>query len=453
MQPTIEGTRPASVTSDAPEPTSSLYRWYVVGVLTLCYTISFIDRTILGLLVTPIKRDLALSDQQIGLLGGLAFALFYTFMGLPIGRWADTKNRRNIIANGITVWCLFTSLCAAAKSYLLLFLARLGVGVGEAALSPAAYSILADMFAKDQLSSAISVFYMGAFIGGALANFIGGFTLQAVAGTPFVTVPILGTIASWRLTFLIVGLPGLLAVLLVMTIREPARRALAKNSGQPFTMSQAFAEIRKRWKSVLGISLGLICHGVTAYGFLAWAPSFFQRVHGWNPGVTGRAVGTVLLVGALGMYVGGALSDRWMRKGVFTGPLRVVFPAAIAGLLTFPYAFMQSDPTVTLVLSAIGLFFWAWPMGTTLAAVQFIFPNQARALVSAVVLFVLNLGGNSLGPWFPGFLNDVVYKDPKAVGQSLGWMIAGASVLMFLIFALTMSSYKKDYQEMHGDKA
>jgi MFS family permease len=450
MQPATEqgGLRAVPVAAETTEKTSA-YNWYVVAVLTVCYTLSFVDRTILGLLVAPIKRDLALSDQQIGLLGGLAFALFYTFMGLPIGRWADTYNRRNIIATGITVWSFFTALCAAAKSYFTLFLARLGVGVGEAALSPAAYSILADLFPKHRLSSAISLFYMGAFLGGALANFVGGMTLQAVAGTPTVTVPLFGTIASWRLTFLIVGIPGLAVALLVFTIREPIRKSLAAATSSQFTISEAIAELKKRRKSVAGISLGLICHGITSYGFLAWAPSFFQRVHGWNPAQTGQAVGSVLLVGALGMYVGGTLADRWMKRGVFTGPLKVIFPASIAGLLTFPYAFNQPDPTVTLVLSAIGLFFWAWPMGTTFAAVQFIFPNQARAQVSALVLFVLNLGGNTIGPWFPGFLNDVVFQDGKAIGKSLGLMIAVAAVCMFTIFALTLKSYERDYRNMH----
>jgi MFS family permease len=421
-----------------------------VAVLTTCYTLSFVDRTILSLLVAPIRRDLGIGDTQIGLLGGLAFALFYTFLGLPIGRWADVHNRRNIISSGITVWSFFTAACAAAQSYGSLFAARLGVGVGEAALSPAAYSILADLFPKHRLSSAISIFYMGAFIGAALANFVGGMTLQAVAGTPFITIPLFGTIASWRLTFLIVGVPGLFVALLALTIREPARARTGGAARAQLTLGEAWQELRKRWTSICGISIGLICHGALNYGFLAWAPTFFQRVHGWTPGETGRAVGSVLLVACAGMYVGGKLADRWMKRGVFAGPLLVVFPGAIAGLLTLPYAFLQSDPTLTLVLSAIGLFFWSWPMGTTLAAVQMIIPNQARATVSALVLFVLNLGGNTLGPWLPGYLNDNVFHDPKAIGLSLAWLTGASAVLMFSIFWFALKPFRRDYQEMHG---
>ena len=450
MQPTVQRASAVDAALHA-QAASSTYKWYVVAVLTICYTLSFVDRTILSLLVAPIKRDLGISDQAMGLLSGLAFALFYTLIGLPIGRWADTYNRRNLIAAGLSVWSFFTAVCAAATSYFSLFLARLGVGVGEATLSPAAYSMLADLFPKHQLNTAISLFYMGAFLGAALANFVGGATLQAVASTPTLTVPILGAIASWRVTFLIVGLPGLAVAFLLFTIREPIRRNIRSTGSlsNAMRLGDVLAEMRLRWKSVLGISLGMICHGITTYGFLAWAPSYFQRVHGWSPGQTGRAVGTVLLVGCVGMYVGGVLSDRWMKRGIVSAPLRVAIPAAIAGLATLPYAFLQSDPNVTLVLTAIGLFFWAWPMGTTFAAVQFIFPNQARAQVSALVLFMLNMGGNTLGPWLPGFLNDVVFHDGKALGTSLAIMITGAAVAMFATFWLTLKPYEKDYAGMH----
>jgi len=216
------------------------------------------------------------------------------------------------------------------------------------------------------------------------------------------------------------------------------------------SIGNVIAEIRKRWKSVLGLSVGMICHGTITYGFLAWVPTFFQRVHGWSPGQTGRAVGTVLLVGCLGMFTGGATSDRWMKKGVITAPLRVAFPAGIAVLAMFPYAFTQSNPTVTLVMSAIGLFFLAWPMGTTFAALQFIFPNQARAQVSALVLFMLNLFGNTIGPWLPGFLNDVVFQDGKAIGTSLAFMTGSAAIVLLIVFAMTLKPYEKDYVEMQN---
>ena len=215
--------------------TASLgYAWWVVIALTSVYTLSFVDRQILGLLVPSIKRDLGVSDTQIGLLQGLAFSLFYTLMGLPIGRIADRWNRRNLIVAGILIWSFFTTMSSVAKSFLLLFSTRIGVGVGEASLSPAGYSMMSDYFPKQKLGAAISVFYMGVFIGSSLAMLVGGTTVDMLARTPFITVPVLGMMASWRLTFVLVGLPGVLFALLASTIREPRRRnLLASADGRP----------------------------------------------------------------------------------------------------------------------------------------------------------------------------------------------------------------------------
>src|SRR5580658_3467026 len=177
----------------ATQPENLTYAWWVVFALTAIYMLSYTDRQILSLLVAPMKRDLGISDTRVGLLQGLAFGLFYTFMGLPLGRIADTRNRRNLIAAGVVLWSLFTSACSLARSFWTLFLARMGVGVGEASLSPAAYSLIADYFPREQLGVAISVFYMGIYLGTSLSLLVTGFIVDAVAHTPFVTLPLLGT--------------------------------------------------------------------------------------------------------------------------------------------------------------------------------------------------------------------------------------------------------------------
>src|SRR6516225_4325259 len=197
------------------------YAWYVVIVLTAIYMLSFVDRQILSLLVPQIERDLNIKDTEIGLLGGPAFALFYTFMGLPLGRMVDSVNRSRLVAICIVIWSLFTSMCSAARTFGTLFLARVGVGVGEAGLGPAAYSMIADYFPREKMGAAISVYYMGLFFGTSLAQLVSGVTVQALSRTPVLTLPLLGTIASWRVTFLIVGLPGVFFALLALTIREP----------------------------------------------------------------------------------------------------------------------------------------------------------------------------------------------------------------------------------------
>ena len=443
-----ESARPKSPESEGPASTG--YAWWVVIALTSIYTLSFVDRTILSLLVPSIKRDLGVSDTEIGLLQGLAFSLFYTLMGLPIGRIADRWNRRNLIVGGILVWSLFTTLSSVAKSFVLLFLTRIGVGVGEASLSPAGYSMLSDYFPKKKLGAAISVFYKGVFIGSGLALLVGGTTVDMLARTPFITVPILGTMASWRLTFVIVGLPGVLFALLASTIREPTRRNLltsADGRATQLTFGDAMAQMRMRWKSVLGISLGMVCQGMMTYALLAWVPTVFQRVHHWSVGESGRALAGILLTfGCLGMYVGGRLSDYWQTRGIPEGPLKVAVISAIGTLVLMPAAMIAPTPQWTLALLAPALFFDALAMGTSAAALQHIFPNQVRGQVSALYLFVLNLGGGSLGPLLPGVFNDHLFHNPNMVGYSLAITIAAAAIGMWIACRSTYSAYRADYE-------
>src|SRR5262249_34009122 len=226
---TEQAERAISQTSES----GSRYAWYVVIVLMVCYTLSFIDRQILSLMVEPIKHDLGISDTRIGALQGPAFAVFYTLMGLPMGRIADRYSRRNLIAVGVFFWSLMTALCAIARSFWSLFFARMGVGVGEATLGPSAFSLITDYFRKDRLGTAMSIYSMGIFFGAGLGVIVVGTVVSAVTTQPEVSLPLFGTIASWRLTFLIVGLPGILIGLLVYTVHEPLRRnLLRRDDGQ-----------------------------------------------------------------------------------------------------------------------------------------------------------------------------------------------------------------------------
>src|SRR5258708_870088 len=318
------------------------YAWYVVFILMVCYTLSFVDRQILSLLVGPMKRDLAISDTRIGLLQGLAFALFYGVMGLPLGRLADTHNRRNVIIVGVVLWSFLTGACSAARSFWSLFLVRMGVGVGEATLSPSAFSLISDYFPKEKLGGALSVYSMGIFIGSGIALIAGGAGGGAVDRMPGITMPLLGAVAPWRFTFLIVGAPGLAIALLLYTVREPIRRQLLRASnGAPVRLQfhEVVVELRRRWQSVLGISVGMVFQSMGTYAFVAWAPASLQRIHGWSAGQSGRALGLIILVsGCLGMSAGGRLCDHWQKKGVSEAPLRVAVVSAIGAGFLFALA-------------------------------------------------------------------------------------------------------------------
>src|ERR1700674_3997465 len=443
----------SSLRSTDGEPGLS-YAWYVVLILMVCYTLSFVNRQILSLLVGPMKHDLALSDTRVGLLQGFAFALFYGLMGLPLGRLADTRNRRNVIILGVVLWSFLTGACSAAKSFWSLFLARMGVGVGEATLSPSAFSLISDYFPKEKLGGALSVYSMGIFIGSGLALIAGGSVVDAGTRMPAVTLPLLGTVAPWRFTFLIVGAPGLAIALLLYTVREPIRRQLMRtSSGAPARLrfQEVVAELRMRWQSVLGISLGMVFQSMGTYAFVAWAPAFLQRIHGWSAGQSGRALGSIILVfGCLGMSGGGRMCDRWQKQGVLEAPLRVAIVSAIGSGILFAFAMTAKQTAWTLLLAAPALFFLALPIGSSYAAIQLIFPNQARGQVSALFLLILNMGGLSLGPLLPGLLNDYVFRNEKMIGPSLAITMSAASALMLFTFRAAYRPYRIDYERMHG---
>lgn len=411
--------------------------------------LSFVDRQILAFLVGPIERDFGVTDTRMGLLQGLAFALFYTFMGLPLGRIVDTSNRRRLVSICILVWSLFTAGCAATKSFISLFLARIGVGVGEAGLGPAAYSLISDYFPRERMGAAISVYYFGLFWGSALASLVGGVTLDALARTPLLTVPVLGTIASWRIIFLIVGLPGLLFALLAYTIREPLRRNLlltAEGLPAKATFRETIVQIRLRWQSMAGISVGMACQSMTTYAVTAWAPTYFVRVYGWNLARTGKVLAFILVVFACsGMYVGGILSDRWQKRGISDAPLKTGVMSA-AGMIAFlvPATIMPGIEW-TLAFFVTGVFFMAFAMGSMVAALQVIFPNQARGQVGALFLFVLNLGGLTLGPFLPGYFNDHLFHNPRMIGDSLALTVVIAAFLMLILLAATRKPYREDF--------
>ena len=428
-------------TSPPEENTGLGYSWYVVIVLTSVYMLSFVDRTILGMLIGPIQADLGISDTQFGVLSGFMFTLFYVLMGVPLGRVADTYSRRNLVVIGVVAWSFFTSLSSFARSYLTLSAARVGVGVGEASLSPSAYSMITDYFPNRKLGVAMSVYNMGIFLGISAALLLGGTVVDLVTRTGEIAVPLLGAIAPWRVTFLIVGLPGLLFALLMLTVREPIRRNVrqtARGASAKLSLGQVLAEVRLRWQSFLGISLGMIFQSCQVYAIVTWVNATFARVHDWTPGQTGRPLALILLTfGCVGMYVGGVWSDRWLKRGVPEAPLKIGVIAGVGTLIFLTPALAMPTPTLALALLAPGFFFSALPMGITVAALQRIFPNQARGQISALYLFCLNLGGYPLGAILPGYLNDTMYSDPARIGATVSITIGIAAVLMIVSFFLT----------------
>jgi len=399
-------------------------RAYVLLILVLVYTFNFIDRQIIGILAVPIKADLGLSDTELGLMGGLAFALFYTGLGIPVAMLADRFSRTWIMTIALTVWSAMTAASGLAMNFGQLFAARLGVGIGEAGGVAPAYSLIADFFPHHQRARALSIYSFGIPIGSAIGIVFGG---------------VIASMLDWRVAFFIVGLAGIvLAPIFRLTIKEPPRGRfdhLQEESSPPGIKTI----LRTLWRkpSFWIVSLGASSSSMMGYGMFFWLPSFFVRSFGMTLLDASLYFGAVLLVGGLaGIWAGGWLGDRFghtNRSRYFTIP-------AIAFLATVPFyiiAIMSNSIlltfTVLLVPTALGLI---W-LGPVISVIQHLVPPNMRATTSAIFLFINNLIGIGLGTFAIGLLSDLLavqYGDDSlrySILAGTGFYIV-ASALFFL---------------------
>jgi MFS family permease len=422
---------------------SPRYAWYVVALLTLAYVFSFIDRQILSLLVGPIERDLGIGEKQMSLLMGASFAVFYTLFGIPLGRLADTWSRRWLVVLGIAFWSLMTAGCGLARKFWQLALARMGVGVGEASLSPAAYSLIADYFPPERRSTAMGVYGMGIYIGSGLALVLGGLVVKFASAQTDLVVPLLGAVRSWQVVFLVVGLPGLLVALLLLSIREPARQGIRRKDAMgvpsavlaPPPLREVWAYVSANRATFTYLYFGIALAALSAYGAVAWIPTLFIRRHGWTAGDAGLVFGIITgICGTAGMVTGGRLADWLLGRGQSDANLRVALLGVTAWLpfaALFPLA---SSGWLAATLLAPALFFSSMPFGLGPAAIQQLMPNTMRGQASAIYLFVINLIGLGLGPTVVATLTEDVFRDKNAVHLSL--LVAGVSAQVCAIVLL-----------------
>ena len=432
------------------EQSSLRYAWYVVGLLTLANISSFLDRQILALLVVPIKRDLHLSDTKVSLLMGLSFALFYTVFGIIISRLADSSNRRNIIIAGITIWSLLTALCSGVKNYSQFFLARMGVGIGEATLSPSAYSIISDYFPKRKLGMALSVFSMGIFLGSGIALAIGSGIISSLPTEGKITVPLFGEIYHWQKLFLLIGLPGIAISLLMLTIKEPVRKGILHIEGVPqqkLSLREALKIVFTYRKTFLSICIGTAFTAIVTYACTAWVPTYFSRTFDWPVPKAGFVFGLVLLSGSIGGVLwGGWYADYLENKGIQNGRMRVNIISAVCLLLSC-FIPLIDNPVLVVTLFFIPAFFIASPMGASTSAIQQLMPNQVRALASSIFLFLINFIGLGGGPFLVGFFTDTVFNDEKAIRYSLAATIAIGGMGAILFYFIAAKSIAKRHRE------
>lgn len=418
------------------------YAWYVVFVLFLAYVFSFLDRQILTLLVEPIKQDLQISDTTISLLHGFTFAIFYTIFGFPLGRLADTRNRKRLIVFGVTLWGVMTALCGFARTAVMLFSARIGVAVGEATLSPSAYSLISDYFPRSRRGRAISTYSMGIFVGAGTAYIFGGLVADFASRTVASSLPLLSQFKPWQLTFILTALPGLLVLALLMTIREPARKELhsRRKGGMPIGEVFAYLKLNRRVYSTILVGNGFIA--LANYSLFAWTPAYFIRVFDYTPGSIGLTFGSIILVfGTAGLVLGGILADMQFRKGRVAAHLDITIILTALGLLPAVLMLQGVGEHMQLILTAALVFFGAVSAGLIPAALQLITPNELRGQVTAIYLLLTSLIGLGVGPTAVALLVDYFFRDPLAVGHALAIVICSA----LLIAVLLMQSGRKAY--------
>ncbi|WP_427832691.1 spinster family MFS transporter [Acinetobacter vivianii] len=416
------------------------YQWYVVVICMVAYILSFVDRQILSLMIEPIKQDLMLTDTQFSLLQGLAFSLFYAFMGIPIAALADKKSRIKIISIGIAFWSLATAACGLSKNFIQMFIARLSVGAGEAALSPAFYSIVTDLFPKEKLGRALGLYAIGAFIGSGLAFLIGGYVISLLKNVDMVILPVIGQLKTWQLTFFIVGLPGvLLALVMILTVKEPKRKGLKLDqNGQVIQASfkNSIAFIKTHKKTFFCHFIGFSFYTMMLYSLLGWAPAFYMRHFGLDASQTGYILGSIILIAnTAGALFCGWLIDYFSKKGYSDAAIRAGM-IGCAALVLPSVLFTQVDNMyLSFGLIFIAMFFSTFPIPASAAATQMLTPNQLRAQVSAKFLLISNLIALGVGTTAVALLTDKYFENTLMVGNSISIVNAIAGIIgVFLLF-------------------
>lgn len=422
----------------------SRYASWVVFVLTLALLVSFIDRQIVALLVEPMKADIGLTDTQAGWLYG-GFAIFYAAAGFPLAWLADRKSRRGIIAVGIFLWSLMTMACGLARSFWMLFIARIGVGVGEASLTPSTHSLLGDILPREKMPLAMSFFQVGAVVGSGLAFLIGGMVVEFVRYAPPVTWPVVGEMFAWQLTFIYVGAPGVLVVLLMLTIKEPRRQGLGDATKASGTR-ELLAFYRSHWRTLLNHHAGFTFLVLAGYAFVFWTPSIFERVHHVPAEQASQVFGAIFIVAG----TAGALSAAWLAgkltaRGRPDAIILTTLFGSVGLIIAIVLTQLAPTPFWAYVAYVPALFLVNSPFGLAQAALPVITPAPLRARVAAVFM-VIGAIGNALGPPLTGWVSDTIFPGAEGLRWSLlsVTIISGSIGVAFLLYG--RQHYARSYE-------
>ncbi len=426
----------AAAAPDAPWPRPA-YAWYVVALLVVSYALGVVDRIVIGLLVEPIKADLGLSDTEIGIIQGLAFALFYTVFTLPVGLLIDRWKRVPIIWIGLAIWSAATVASGFAKSFWSLFAARVVMGAGESTTTPGSSSLIADYFPPHLRPRAYGIFAMGGSLGIGIAYLLGGAAIQIAESVQAMAPVLLGGFRNWQLVFFIVGVPGvLLAGLMILTLKEPVRRgALAPPTR--ISLVPLWRELRTNRIALVTVMFGTIMNVMIVNAQLAWFPTLFVRVHEWQP----KQIATSLALVGVPFGLLSAITAGWVlsvlaKRGRQDGPILVMMLQCAAWAVFGTAKCLAPTPELALVGHVCTSLFATWAVTSALTALNQVTPNQLRGQVVAVYTLFTGLVGVAVGSGAVGLLSDFVFTSPKGIAPSLAVVcfvggVAGIAVLTY----------------------
>lgn len=421
--------------------------WATVAVLFVFSVFAMIDRQILTMMVDPIRRDLGISDVQASLLLGFSFALFYTTFGLMMGWMADRFERRIILAVSVALWGLASAACGLAETFGELFAARILVGVGEAALGPAAYSMISDAFPKHRLALAMSVYIMGGLVGGAIAITTGGFLIDWSAQHGAVVLPLIGEVGSWRLVFLATGLPGPLIAMLAFLVPEPVRTGLGKKDADG-RAPRLFDYLKRHAILFAWLCVGFGGLSMIVNSTFSWSPSILSRTLGVSPSSIGLIIAALLIFAGLpGQIASGVINDKAATAGKTGFYLRWFVFVVPVGAVGAVFALLANDLTY-FILGMIPLYFFVMPfLGIASTVIQLFTPNEFRGRVSALFIMLVTLIGFGAGPTLVASISTALDPTGQAIGTALAVTIAMAAVVSVGCLMLVTPRFRRTVRQ------
>jgi MFS family permease len=419
-----------------------LYAWYVVAILLVAYAFAIVDRTAISLLVDPIKKDLHITDTQIGLLQGLAFAICYTLFGLPLGYLVDRGRRTPLVAIGVAVWSVATVVCGLARSFGILFVCRLGVGVGEASLTPGAGSLIADYFPPQSRAKAYGLWMLGGSAGLGLSTLLAAVAILIADHLHATNVAWAVNLKTWQLAFFLVGAPGMLvALLFALTVREPVRRGI-RAPADPYPLRPIWRVLKANPKAYVALGGGAVLNVTCIYAQIGWMPALFMRVFHWGPARIGATFSLISLTCGMGGALVAGWTMAWLaRRGRNDAPILLAIGHSLATLFFGVSACLAPKPEITLSLNALAAITSTWSYAAAMTGLNQITPNELRGQIIAIYTLFTGLVSMTAGSLLVGLMSDYVFRSPGGVAPGLASVYAGCSALALIVLIVGRKAY------------